>query len=173
MKITKRQLRRIIRESISQNEIQKIEELWWANHTSTNDITGYSATDYPHRKQAISLIGAFGIDPESLKIWMLYIPSGEILNDDFGLSIAEAKEIIKRYNEHPDAPFDVNFGNAWIDDDPGDAPMAYASTVIPSETAVAYAGHTEDDYNRMEDLLHDIFDDKVASFLVPRKKSRS
>ena len=61
----------------------------------------------------------------------------------------------------------------FVDDDPGDAPMAYASTVIPSETAVAYAGHTEDDYNRMEDLLHDIFDDKVASFLVPRKKSRS
>jgi len=68
MKITRRRLRRIIRESISQEEARKIEQLYWNGEES----------GYPNRDQALMLIDTLGLDPESLKIWSVVLPWGEI-----------------------------------------------------------------------------------------------
>ena len=101
---------------------------------------------------------------------MFVMPSGEILNDDFGLSIAEVKKVIESYNNHPDAPFEVSFDDATIlEDVVGESHNAYAGTDIPLSTDEFYAGHTEDDYYKMEKLLRAAFDDKVASLPASRK----
>ena len=72
MKITRRQLRRIIRESVSAEERQKIEQLYW-----NEEPAEYGGSNYPQRDMARSMIDAFGLDPTSLRIWEAVMPWGE------------------------------------------------------------------------------------------------
>ena len=101
MKITRKQLRRIIRESISQNEIQKIEQLWWNQDQDSGE--------FPQRQMALALIESLGIDPASLRIWTLAYPWGELYEpwtfyggggEDPGFTIDDINRILEYYNSH-------------------------------------------------------------------------
>ena len=101
MKITRRQLRKIIRESVSRNEIQKIEQLWWNQDQPTGE--------YPQRQMALALIESLGIDPASLRIWTLAYPWGELYEpwtfyggggEDPGFTTDDINRILGYYNSH-------------------------------------------------------------------------
>ena len=110
MKITKRQLRKIIKESVTADEQRKIELLWW----SAQEDYETGATIHSNRDQAKMLISTFGIDPASLKIWTIVYPWGELYepwtyfdtgDDDEapGHTVADVKRIINHFNSNNQA----------------------------------------------------------------------
>ena len=73
MRVTRRQLRQLIRESLSSEEASKIEKLYWIKETDE-----YGLPDgHPHRQQALLTIDALGVDPASLRVWEAVLPWGE------------------------------------------------------------------------------------------------
>lgn len=130
MKITRRQLRRIIRESISQNEIQKIEQLWW------NDPSGM--LEYPDRQMAKQLMEALGIDPKSLRIWEFSYPWGHLYQPwrfyggegEWGFTASDIERIIEYYNNAQEKEYlQMSIGDWYFED-----AEAWAVTVFPPGT---------------------------------------
>jgi len=102
MKITRRQLRNIIREATSQKEIKKIEELWW-----NQDPDG---GEYPERAMASALIDSLGVDRKSLRLWTLVYPWGELYEpwtyygggETPGFTVGDINRIIDYFNSNND-----------------------------------------------------------------------
>lgn len=110
MKITRRQLKSIIREAIeaTNDEIQKIEELYWIS----------SGGEYHQRDQAVAMIDVFGLDPKTLRVWDAVYPWGEVYEpweahdvdhtwgingwvanpDEPGFTIEEIENIVNAFN---------------------------------------------------------------------------
>jgi len=109
LRVTKRQLRKIIRESISRNEIQNIERLWW-----NQDPDG---GDYPQRDMASALIDTLGIDRKSLRLWTLVYPWGELYEpwgyygggEMPGFTGNDVTRILDYFNSNNATAMDVNF----------------------------------------------------------------
>lgn len=88
-------------ESVSRNEIQKIEQLWWNQDQDSGE--------FPQRQMALALIESLGIDPASLRIWTLAYPWGELYEpwtfyggggEDPGFTIDDINRILEYYNSH-------------------------------------------------------------------------
>jgi hypothetical protein len=127
MKITRRQLRRIIRESLdaSPEERQKIEQLYW------NGEDG----NWSQREHAVAMIEAFGIDPASLRVWEIALPWGEFYepwagsqdhawgingwianSDEPGFTVQDVEDIVDVFNSQNEAQLSVTKSSSAGDD---------------------------------------------------------
>ena len=141
MKITRRQLRRIIRESVTADERRKIELLWW----SAQEDFETGTTVHSSRDQAKMLIDTFGIDPASLKIWTIVYPWGELYepwgyfstaDDDEtpGHTVADVERIVDYFNSNNDTQLSLA-----LDVDGGFAALEETGTTLDEISAEDFA----------------------------------
>tara|TARA_R100000655_G_scaffold88679_1_gene129034 strand:- start:17 stop:841 length:825 start_codon:yes stop_codon:yes gene_type:complete len=88
-------------ESVSRNEVQKIEQLWWNQDQDSGE--------YPERDMALALINSIGLDPKSLRLWSIIFPWGEAYEpwtfyggagEDPGFTSDEINRILDYYNSN-------------------------------------------------------------------------
>lgn len=115
------------RKNVSQNEIQKIENLWWS------DPSGMF--EYPHRPVAHQLIKALDIDPRIFRIWEFLYPWGESYQPwrfyggegEWGFTAIDIERIIEYYNTaQEDEDLKLSIHELYLTD-----AEAYAITTSP------------------------------------------
>ena len=129
MKITRRQLRNIIREATSQKEIKKIEELWWNQDLDSGE--------YPERDMASALIDSLGLDRRSLRLWTLVYPWGELYEPwtyydggTPGFTAGDINRILDYFTSNNPIALDVN-----LDDESGFAELTLVDAVLDEDLA--------------------------------------
>jgi len=115
MKITKRQLRGIVRKTLLENatadELRKIELLWWSDE----------AGGYSNRDQARMIINTLGVNPRLLKIWTIILPWGEIYEPwtfyggpeegEAGFRVDDVNRILDYFNSENEIQLTATFHN--------------------------------------------------------------
>jgi len=117
-------------ESASLGEIRKIEELWW-----NQDPDG---GEYPERDMASALIDTLGIDRQSLRLWTLVYPWGELYepwsyyggDDPPGFTADDIARILDYFNSNNSVSMDVNFER-----ESGFAELTLADTILDEDLA--------------------------------------
>ena len=114
-----------IKESVTADEMSKIERMWWNQMPGDPLDPGYNH-DFPDRDYAIKFIKVLNIDPKDLKIWNIISPEGLIepydSNDNpVRLSLRDIERALDEYNTHPSRPFKVSIHSINYTETPSEA----------------------------------------------------
>ena len=114
-----------IKESVTADEMSKIERMWWNQMPGDPLDPGYNH-DFPDRDYAIKFIKVLNIDPKDLKIWNIISPEGLIepydSNDNpVRLSLRDIERALDEYNNHPSRPFKVSIHSINYTETPSEA----------------------------------------------------
>ena len=113
----------------------------------------YGPEGFPERAMALSLIDTLGIDPETLAIWEIQSPMGEIFGDfgDMGRpgwTVADVHKIVEEYNSLPNVPIQVAVSKVSID-----MPGEYVVATVEIDTPLDYKEYSSNKWVGMDSLL--------------------
>ena len=161
MNIDRKKINFLIKEAVTKEMTRKIEELWWTGNTPEDSFVPY----YDFRPQALQLMSALGIDPETLRIWEVSMPATGEFVDEFPLTVEEISSVLELHNADPRTKLEMVILKKPIDKEDG-AIFAYVDIGINSDDdrAIDFGWPYE------EDALHN----RLASFYESKtgRKSR-
>ena len=148
MKIARRKINFLIKEAVTEEMTRKIEELWWTG----TPAEGSKVPDYDFRPQAMQLISALGIDPETLRIWEVSMPATGEFVEEFPLTVEEISSVIELHKADPRTKLEMTISKMLIDNEDG-AIFAYVDVDINSDDdrAIDFGWPYEEEalYNRL------------------------